>query len=47
MDDGNLLRPAKLNFDNFMICLNNLHPLITHMKKQKLQEMKKEIYFKY
>ena len=28
MDDGFLFSPAKLNFDSFMICLNNLHPFI-------------------
>ena len=26
MDDGFFLLPEMLNFDNFMVCLNNLHP---------------------
>ena len=30
MDDRFLLRPAMLNFDNFMVCLNNLHPSISY-----------------
>ena len=30
MDDGFLLWPENLNFNNFMICLNNLHPSIKY-----------------
>ena len=30
MDDGFLLRPAMLNFGNFMVCLNNLGPAINY-----------------
>ena len=30
MDDGFLLWPAMLNFDNFIVCLNNLHPSINY-----------------
>ena len=30
MDDEFLLWPAMLNFDNFMVCLNNLHPSINY-----------------
>ena len=29
MDDGFLLRPSNVNFDNFCFCVNNLHPSIT------------------
>ena len=44
MDDGFLFWPAMLNFDNFMVCLNNLHPSINPpMKNQKLQDVKSEI----
>ena len=30
MDDGFLLWPAMLNFDSFIVCLNNLHPSINY-----------------
>ena len=30
MDDGFLLWPAMLNFDNFIVYLNNLHPSINY-----------------
>ena len=30
MHDGFLLWPAMLNFGNFMVCLNNLHPSINN-----------------
>ena len=28
MDDGFIFWPLKLNFENFKICLNNMHPSI-------------------
>ena len=30
MEDGFLLWPVMLNFHNFMVCLNNLHPSINY-----------------
>ena len=47
MDGGFLLWPAMLNFNSFMVCLNNLHQSINYTyQKEKVtrdEKMKKEI----
>ena len=43
MDDGFLLWPAMLNFESFMVCLNNLHPSINYTyEKVKITRDEKE-----
>ena len=47
IEDEFLLWLVILNFDNFIICLNNLHILITYTKKQSLRKMKKKAQFRF